>query len=166
MEKYSIYPNWYSIASKSINGVIGNGAYMPWDVPGDLKWFRTKTYGKNVLMGRKTFETVKFLNDKCNYIVLTNAASQFKAENVNYYRDIDLIKNKYGKDELWISGGEEVYSQLLNNCAGLYLSTIKEFYNGDHYFPDYSNFELNKVLYENDIFKIEFYVNKGAGKNE
>lgn len=70
-KKEDIYPGWVAIASQSMNGVIGNGKYMPWDIPNDLKWFRTKTDSGNVLMGRKTFETIEVINKQCNYWILT-----------------------------------------------------------------------------------------------
>lgn len=67
---------------------------------------------------------------------------------------------------MWIAGGEEIYMQLLNNCFGLYLSTIKKKYEGNHFFPEYhQNFTFVEKVYEDDEFKIEFYINKEKGND-
>lgn len=158
----NVYPNWYAIASQSINGVIGDGKYMPWNVPDDLQWFRTKTNGENVLMGRKTFETIKVKNPKCKYWILTrNPDLSINTENVIYCNNLEVIKKQCCHETMWIAGGEKIYSQLLNNCSGLYLSTIKGEYKGDHYFPNYlQNFVFKERLHEDENFKIEYFTNK------
>ena len=40
------------------NGVIGRGGALPWHLPDDLKYFKVLTFGKPVLMGRRTFESI------------------------------------------------------------------------------------------------------------
>lgn len=40
------------------NGVIGRGGELPWHLPDDLKRFKALTWGKPMLMGRKTFESI------------------------------------------------------------------------------------------------------------
>jgi dihydrofolate reductase len=48
-----------AIAAMSLNRVIGCGNKIPWHLPDDFKWFREKTVGNIVVMGRKTFESLK-----------------------------------------------------------------------------------------------------------
>ena len=40
------------------NGVIGRDGQLPWRLPSDLKWFRKRTLGKPVIMGRKTWDSL------------------------------------------------------------------------------------------------------------
>jgi len=47
-----------AIAAMSLNRVIGDGGKIPWHLPEDFKWFRRKTIGNIVVMGRKTFESL------------------------------------------------------------------------------------------------------------
>src|SRR5688500_7648934 len=60
-----------AIAAMSLNRVIGCDGKIPWHVPEDFKWFKAKTLGSFVIMGRKTFESLgKPLPNRTN-IVLT-----------------------------------------------------------------------------------------------
>jgi dihydrofolate reductase len=46
------------IAAVSRNGVIGDGARMPWHLPEDLAHFKRTTMGHTLLMGRRTFDSI------------------------------------------------------------------------------------------------------------
>jgi dihydrofolate reductase len=46
------------IVAASQNNVIGVNNDLPWSIPEDMKFFRDKTKGKALIMGRKTFESV------------------------------------------------------------------------------------------------------------
>ena len=46
------------IAAVAENGVIGREGGLPWRIPEDLQFFRATTFGKPVIMGRKTFESI------------------------------------------------------------------------------------------------------------
>ena len=46
------------VVAMSENGVIGRGGALPWHLPDDLKYFKVVTFGKPVLMGRRTFESI------------------------------------------------------------------------------------------------------------
>jgi len=48
-----------AIAAMSENRVIGQGNKIPWHLPEDFKWFKKMTTGNVVVMGRKTFESLK-----------------------------------------------------------------------------------------------------------
>jgi len=62
-----------AIAAMSENRVIGAGGKIPWHLPEDFKWFRKTTWGKTVLMGRKTFESLgKPLANRLNIVLTRN----------------------------------------------------------------------------------------------
>lgn len=46
------------IAAMSVNGVIGDKNTIPWYLPVDFNYFKTITTGHNIIMGRKTFESI------------------------------------------------------------------------------------------------------------
>ena len=64
------------IVAMSKNGVIGNTETndLPWKLPDDLKYFKSKTLGSDVIMGRKTFDSLggKPLKDRNNIILTKN----------------------------------------------------------------------------------------------
>ena len=45
------------VAMDSQNG-IGINNQLPWHLPNDLKFFKSVTIGKPIIMGRKTFESL------------------------------------------------------------------------------------------------------------
>ena len=65
------------IAAMDKNRLIGNGPDIPWHMPADQRHFRDITLGKPVVMGRKTFETLKNpLPKRLNIILTRNTALQ------------------------------------------------------------------------------------------
>ena len=60
------------IAAMSVNGVIGDKNTIPWYLPVDFNYFKTITTGHNIIMGRKTFESIgkPLPNRKKHYYLL------------------------------------------------------------------------------------------------
>jgi dihydrofolate reductase len=69
-----------AIAAMSLNRVIGAGNKIPWHLPEDFKWFKQKTTGNVVVVGRKTFESLgKPLPNRIN-IVLSRHPGRLKRD--------------------------------------------------------------------------------------
>jgi dihydrofolate reductase len=69
-----------AIAAMSRNRVIGNGDAIPWRIPDEFRWFRGKTYGGVVIMGRRTFLGLpKPLEGRVN-VVLTREPEALSAD--------------------------------------------------------------------------------------
>ena len=47
-----------AVAAVSENLVIGKNNSLPWNIPEDLKRFKTLTSGSPIIMGRKTYESI------------------------------------------------------------------------------------------------------------
>src|SRR3954463_15512484 len=47
------------VAAVAANGVIGRNGQLPWHLPDDLRFFKRLTTGHPMLMGRRTFESIK-----------------------------------------------------------------------------------------------------------
>ena len=64
------------IVAVSTNGVIGNNNDLIWRLPNDMKFFKQKTVGHHVIMGRKNFESIPHkyspLADRENIIITRN----------------------------------------------------------------------------------------------
>jgi dihydrofolate reductase len=72
--------HFQAIAAMSLNRVIGAGNKIPWHLPADFKWFKQKTLGNVVIMGRKTFESLgKPLPGRIN-IVLSRHPGKLQQE--------------------------------------------------------------------------------------
>ncbi|TNF27555.1 MAG: dihydrofolate reductase, partial [Bacteroidetes bacterium] len=58
------------IVAADENNVIGKDNQLIWHLPDDLKFFKQKTSGHPIIMGRKTFESVgKPLPNRTNIII-------------------------------------------------------------------------------------------------
>lgn len=63
------------IVARAANGVIGNDNKLIWHLPDDLKIFKSRTMGRPIIMGRKTFESLpKVLPGRVHYVLTGNRA--------------------------------------------------------------------------------------------
>ena len=117
------------------NRVIGDRNRLPWHLPADLKRFRALTWGKPLLMGRKTHESIgKPLPGRMN-LVLTRDPD-YRAPGCVVVHSLDRALSEAGTaPELMVIGGAEVYAALLPQATRLYLTTIHRVYAGDVFFP-------------------------------
>lgn len=123
----------------SENGVIGNNNALPWHLPEELKYFREKTRGKPVIMGRKTFESMgsKPLPNRLN-IILTHAKNFLASDCIVVHSTEEALKvaKKAGKDEeMMVIGGAKIYEAFLPVASRIYLTVVHQNYVGDTYFP-------------------------------
>lgn len=131
------------IVAASENNVIGVNNDLPWNIPEDMKFFRDKTKGKALIMGRKTFESVGHpLPHRLNVVITRQTDYSSEAENVVVVPDLESaikycekVQHKYG-DEVFIIGGGEVFRQSLPLVDIIYLTRIHKKYEGDVFYPE------------------------------
>ena len=137
-----------AIAAMAKNRAIGVANDLPWDFPEDMKFFRDKTKGSVMIMGRKTYDSFggKPLPGRF-HIVITRTPQTSSFENVVYVETIDqaleLAQSKKAsyKPEIFVIGGAEIYKQSLKNCDRIYLTLIDKEFKGDAFFPEFSSKE-------------------------
>src|ERR1700743_691878 len=105
---------FYAIAAMSENRVIGDHGKIPWHLPADFRWFKHKTMGGTLLMGRKTFDSIgKPLPGRETVVISRGAA-------VPGVTTCDLNSLEETLRRLpkpwWICGGAEIYRELLRQC--------------------------------------------------
>lgn len=106
-----------------------------------MKHFRTVTKGKPVVMGRKTWDSLKGpLVDRDN-IVLTRDA-QFRAEGVWSHASLDAALAcaqgralARGVDEIAVIGGAQIYREALARADRIHLTDVDADVQGDAWFP-------------------------------
>lgn len=139
------------IVAVAANDVIGTNNTLPWDIPEDMKFFREKTKGKALIMGRKTFESVGHpLPHRLNVVVTRQKDYPASAENVVIKPDLHSaiehckgLVSKYGQ-EIFIIGGGEIFRDSMDLVDVIYLTRIHQDFPGDIVYPkiDESRFEL------------------------
>lgn len=128
------------IVAAAENGVIGAGGALPWDIPEDMKFFKDKTKGKIIIMGRKTFESVGHPLPKRLNLVVTRQAD-FQAKDAfafpNLEEAIAYAKTRVSEydPEVFIIGGGEIYAQSMNLVDRIYLTRIHKNFPGDAKYP-------------------------------
>ena len=131
------------IAAHGKNKVIGSRGDLPWHLPEDLKYFKEKTLGHIIVMGRKTFESFPGPLKNRLHIVVTKQKDYKVPEGVKVFHDIhsalefSKTQTGYWDDEVFIIGGGEIYRQTLNKADRLYLTLIHREFEGETRYPDY-----------------------------
>ena len=140
------------IVAASENNVIGVHNDLPWSLPEDMKFFREKTKGKALIMGRKTFESVGHpLPKRLNVVVTRQPNYNVEHENVVVVPDLksgiqfcEKMQHKYG-DEIFIIGGGEIFKESLDIVDIIYLTRIHKEFDGDVYYPELPKGKFTEV---------------------
>lgn len=136
------------IVAVAENDVIGVGNKLPWDIPEDMRFFREKTKGKALIMGRKTFESVGHPLPKRLNVVVTrqrdytppNPTKDSGTEVVVCHDLNSAIEycrgqvSKYG-EEIFIIGGGEIFKESLPIVDIIYLTRIHKPFKGEVVYP-------------------------------
>jgi dihydrofolate reductase len=131
------------IVAMATNRVIGKDNGLIWHLPNDLKFFKTKTMGKPMIMGRNTFESIgKPLPGRTN-IVITRSQT-YSPDGVVVTHSLEealalarTIANNDNVDEVMIIGGAQIYEQSLEMADRLYLTQVHATLEGDAFFPEF-----------------------------
>jgi len=97
------------------NDAIGKGGRLPWHYSADMKFFKETTTGNTVVMGHKTWLTLKRpLPNRLN-IVLSRKAEIPPQESVVVLRNVEAVLSmaKDLKTDLFVIGGAQVYRAFL-----------------------------------------------------
>ena len=133
------------IAAIGRNRELGKDNDLIWNLPGDLKFFRSVTSGHTIIMGRKTFDSLPRMLPNRKHIVLTSREDL--PSEVEVYKELKSILEKYkdSDEEIFIIGGASIYSLFLEYCDKLYLTEIDSEEEASVYFP-----EFDKNLYNSE----------------
>jgi dihydrofolate reductase len=117
------------------NGVIGRGGTLPWHLPDDLKHFKAVTWGKPVLMGRRTFESIgKPLPGRRNLVL--SRAGMTKGAGVEVFASFEsALEAVKDAAELCVIGGADLFALALPRATRVYLTRVHGSVTGDVYFP-------------------------------
>jgi len=144
------------------NGAIGKGGKLPWHYSADMRFFKETTTGNAVVMGHKTWLTLKKpLPNRLN-IVLSRKSELPPHDSVLVLRDVESVLSmaKDLKTDLFVIGGAQVYTAFLPHIEKWIVTEVPLSVEGaDTFMPDdyLAGFERteSKEL-ENDL-NVSFY---------
>lgn len=153
------------VFAMSANRVIGNQGGLPWHLPSDLRRFKELTTGQPVIMGRKTFDSIRARNGKplerrLNIIVTSSAIDmRYRAStDPESFRNCFFVSSlSEGIDhaksapEVFIIGGAQLYEEALSIADKMYFTQVYGDFKGDTKFPlfnmnDWETIHDNLVL--------------------
>ncbi|WP_295161953.1 dihydrofolate reductase [uncultured Brachyspira sp.] len=146
-------------AVDSKNGIGLNGK-MPWGyIKEDMQFFRSKTQGHAVIMGRVTFDSLdsKPLPKRKNIVISSSVNNELLNRYDNLFYDSSfedavskLLLEKH--NQIFIIGGESIYKRALDYADRVYLTHINKNYSCSRFFP-----EIDKTLFNSNKLKTFFY---------
>ncbi len=139
------------IAAVSEDLGLGNCNDLLWHIPEDLKRFKHLTWGKTVIMGKKTWESLprKPLPGRKN-IVITDICDECIENAVTAYSIEDALNKCKQDEEIFIAGGASIYKQFMSLADRLYITHIHSNKPADVFFPEIDTKKW-KVIDKNDF---------------
>ncbi len=156
------------IVAKAKNNTIGKDNKLLWNIPDDLKRFKELTINHNIIMGRKTFESIgRILPNRKHIIFSQNPDFKIDNENIEIVHSMLQIQ-QYIEDENenFVIGGAMIYNLLMPYVTKMYVTEIDKDFEGDTVFPRINTEVWQEVSREDgpkdeeNDFKYEYVVYK------
>ncbi len=148
-----------AIVAVDENWGIGYKGGLLQRIPEDMKYFKSMTIGKVVVMGRATFDSMpgkEPLKDRIN-IVLTRKTDFIneKLTICHSLKELFSLLKKYDTEDVYIIGGEDIFTQLLPYCSQALVTKIQNTYMADKYFVNLDREKNWKIESESEIKSYE-----------
>lgn len=132
---------------------IGKDNDLLTHLPADLKYFKEKTLGKVVVMGRKTLESLpgkKPLPGRTNIVLSRN--KNYTADCLVCHSEDELFQElgKYDNEEIYIIGGANVYADMKERCDTYYITKILGIFEADRHFENLDLCQDVELIWESE----------------
>jgi dihydrofolate reductase len=134
-------PDIVIIVAVAENGVIGHNNTIPWKQKADQQRLKALTMGKPIVMGRKTFESLRRpLPGRTNIVITRDAAYRAPGAVVTTsFEDAVVIARadalRRAATEIMIIGGVDIYIRALPVTDRLEITEVHARPEGDTHFP-------------------------------
>lgn len=135
------------IVAVAANGVIGKDNQLIWRIPEDLKYFKERTTGHVIIMGRRTLESLPFLLPNREHWVITSQVDyEPPYEGVKvFHSPADAVQAAKTLDLAYCIGGAQVYASLATYADRLYVTELHRAFTGDVTFMEHTKPEWIEV---------------------
>ena len=124
------------IAAVDKNLAIGKDGQIPWRISEDLRFFKEKTEGTAIIMGRATFDSIGRPLPNRKNIVMTRTPKDREGVIEVKSADEALTEARKFSDRINVIGGEYIYKEFLNSATKLLITEIDiEVVAPDAFFP-------------------------------
>ncbi len=139
------------IAAVAENNAIGKDNDLIWHLPDDLKFFKEKSFGKPVIMGRKNYESIpaKFRPLPGRQSIIVTRQKDYEAPRCIVVNSIEAsLEVELDSEEYCIIGGGEIYKLALEKdlIDVMYITEIHESFDADAFFPKFDKSKWDEVI--------------------
>ena len=144
-------PRVYLVAAVASNGIIGANGALPWRLPEDLRHFKRLTMGHPIVMGRRTWESLKGALPGRENIVVTRTPG-YEAPGAAVAGSLEAaLALCFGEPVVFVIGGHQLFAESLPIAAGLVMTEIQRDFEGDTWFPDYDRSRWKETQRERHV---------------
>src|SRR5699024_3354880 len=122
------------LAAMGQKQIIGSDNGMPWHLPNDLRFFKEKTTGNAIVMGRKTFDSIgKALPKRENYVITSESVQRFP-EGIKIIHDLEMVQSwneQHNDKKLFVIRGSRIFDQVLDIADRMYITFTDHAFAGD-----------------------------------
>jgi dihydrofolate reductase len=135
---HSSGPRVYLVAAVAANGIIGARGKLPWHIPEELQHFKKLTLGHPIIMGRRTWESLKGALPGRENIVVTRTGG-YEARGAAVANSLEAALALCADEPVaFVIGGTQLFEESLPIAAGMVLTEIQRDYEGDTWFPKWN----------------------------
>ena len=118
------------------NRVIGENGRIPWHLPNELQLFKRLTMGHHIVMGRKTYESIKRLLPGRTTVIVTRQRDYAVEGAVVVHSIEEALRVCNGDDEMFVIGGADLFREALPLADRIYLTIVDAEPAGDTFMPE------------------------------
>jgi len=159
------------IVAMAKNRVIGKDSSIPFYYKEDLKFFKSKTFNSNIIVGRKTYENLPVLFQRNIWVLTKNnnygwTEKTWNNPTFDSFSNIHIVENieELPEDkDYWVAGGTEIYSLFIdkNLISEFFVTQIIKEYEGNKIMPEFEDkFSKNEIVLTTKDFDIVRYYNE------
>lgn len=147
-------PKLVAVVARARNSVIGVGNGLPWRLSSDLKRYKARTWGRPMIMGRRTWDSIGRPLPGRESVVVTRSPD-FAAAGAHVARSLPesldvarRLASEMGAPEIIVAGGAEIYCALLDQIHMIELTEVALDIPGDAHFPELFPQEWEEIARE------------------
>lgn len=163
-----------AIVAVSRDWGIGRSGRLLFSIPGDMAFFREKTKGAALIMGRSTLESLpggRPLKGRRNIVLSTRPGYAVGGAETARSASEALELVKHEERPVFVIGGGTVYSELLPRCGRAYVTHIEADAESDTFFPNLAEspgwelcFAGERMEHDGIFYSFNTYVNRSKAE--
>ncbi len=145
-----------SVAAIADNLVIGRDGEIPWEsLPEDKRQYRARIADAPVILGRRTFDSMREDLPGKAQIVLSRSVSEFGIDSASHAGDVAeaiSVAESLDAETAYVIGGAAIYGLFQPHLDRMFLSRVPGEYDGDAYYPEWDSEEweiVSETPYDN-----------------